>query len=27
VETRSPEHAEQVLHHLRDCGYPVTTPR
>jgi threonine dehydratase len=27
VETRSPEHAEQVLHHLRDRGYPVTTPR
>ena len=23
VETRGPQHAEKVLSHLRDCGYPV----
>jgi len=27
VETRGPEHAERVLKRLRDCGYPITTPR
>jgi threonine dehydratase len=27
VETRGPDHAERVLQRLRDCGYPVTTPR
>jgi threonine dehydratase len=27
VETRGPDHAERVLRRLRDCGYPVTTPR
>ena len=24
VETRGPEHADRVVQHLRDCGYPVT---
>jgi threonine dehydratase len=24
VETRSPDHAERVVQHLRDCGYPIT---
>ncbi len=24
VETRGPDHAERVVRHLRDCGYPVT---
>jgi threonine dehydratase len=27
VETRGPDHAKRVLQRLRDCGYPVTTPR
>jgi threonine dehydratase len=24
VETRGPDHADRVVQHLRDCGYPVT---
>jgi threonine dehydratase len=24
VETRGPEHAERVVQHLKDCGYPIT---